>query len=145
MLNLEPFDTIKVRLQTQPEVYTSLTQAVTRTIKDEGLQGFYKGTVAPLVGISACVSIQFGTLAVVKSMMVFDNESRGKRGGEAGLSVGQLAVAGACAGVANSVLSGPLEHVRTRLQTSTQFNGMLHWLLNYGRVGVLESERVDDL
>ncbi|GES77717.1 mitochondrial carrier [Rhizophagus clarus] len=60
----QPFDTVKVRLQTQetkpgePPKYTSMLDCVRKTRK-EGLTAFYKGTTTPLVGVGACVSIQF--------------------------------------------------------------------------------------
>lgn len=46
-------------------------------------------------------------------MFVFDNVSHNK---PSTLSLGQLFLAGAASGTANSILSGPIEHIRTRLQ-----------------------------
>ena len=48
-----PFDTLKVRLQTQPTdkpVYNGLVDCFKKTIKWEGISGLYKGVQAPLVG-----------------------------------------------------------------------------------------------
>lgn len=66
-----------------------------------------------MIGIGACVSIQFAALEYAKRLFVFDNVSRGK---SKDLSNAQLFLAGSFSGVANSVLSGPIEHIRTRLQ-----------------------------
>jgi len=49
-----PFETLKVRLQTQPSppnhVYDGFVDCVKKTLKWEGPGGFYKGVGAPLVG-----------------------------------------------------------------------------------------------
>lgn len=48
-----PFDTLKVRLQTQPQdkpIYKGLSDCFWKTIKWEGPLGLYKGVQAPLVG-----------------------------------------------------------------------------------------------
>ena len=73
--------------------------------------------MSPLVGIGACVSIQFGALEYTKRTLSQMNLRSG-RGGPDGkeLSAGQLIFAGSVAGVANSVVSGPVEHIRIREQ-----------------------------
>ena len=48
-----PFDTLKVRLQTQPienPIYSGVVDCFKKTIKWEGPQGLYKGVQSPLVG-----------------------------------------------------------------------------------------------
>lgn len=74
-----------------------------------------QGTVSPLVGIGACVSIQFGALEYTKRTFAQMNIRAG-RGGVDGkeLSGAQLVTAGSIAGIANSVVSGPVEHIRIR-------------------------------
>ncbi|KAI7875030.1 mitochondrial carrier [Lichtheimia hyalospora FSU 10163] len=115
----QPFDTVKVRLQTQSmanPVYSGTMDCVRKTYQREGFAGFYKGTATPLVGIGACVSIQF---VVVESMKRhFSEKNRGDP-----LTNAQMYLAGAASGVANSVVSGPVEHIRTRLQVQTAGNG----------------------
>jgi solute carrier family 25 carnitine/acylcarnitine transporter 20/29 len=68
-----------------------------------------KGTLSPLVGIAFCVSIQFSVLEQNKRWFALRNEQRG-----AGpqLTPSQFFLAGGVAGVANSVVSGPVEHIR---------------------------------
>ncbi|RUP43685.1 mitochondrial carrier domain-containing protein [Jimgerdemannia flammicorona] len=129
VLTGQPFDTVKVRLQTQPlpapgqpPLYTGMADCVKKTLQKEGWTGFYKGTVTPLVGIGACVSIQF---------VVLEHMKRRFRAQNHGLPFTntQLYIAGAASGLANSVVSGPVEHIRTRLQvqtgsgTSAQYSG----------------------
>lgn len=67
------------------------------------------------MGIGVCVSIQFGVLESTKRFFANQNLLKGK-GGEGGrtLSGDQLFVAGVIAGLANGVVSGPVEHIRIR-------------------------------
>ncbi|KAE8331809.1 mitochondrial carrier domain-containing protein [Aspergillus sergii] len=60
-----------------------------------------KGTLMPLLGVGTCVSIQFDK----------------RPGHDPILSIPQYYLAGAGAGVATSMISGPVEHIRIRLQT----------------------------
>lgn len=110
----QPFDIVKVRLQTTTAYPTALA-AATSIYKTEGPLAFYKGTLTPLLGIGACVSIQFGAFHQARRWL----EHRNTTSGHAlpNLSYTQYYAAGAFAGVANSVISGPIEHVRIRLQT----------------------------
>ncbi|KAI8966904.1 mitochondrial carrier domain-containing protein [Mycotypha africana] len=112
----QPFDTVKVRLQTQSAtnpLYNGMLDCVKKTRAKEGIAGFYKGTMTPLVGIGACVSIQFVVLEAMKRHFASVNE-KGQL-----LSNSQLYLAGAASGFANSFVSGPVEHIRTRLQVQT--------------------------
>ncbi|KAJ3056795.1 Mitochondrial carrier protein ymc2 [Rhizophlyctis rosea] len=117
----QPFDTVKVRLQTQsaenPQ-YSGLSDCVKKTIKNEGFAGFYKGTLTPLIGVGACVSIQFAALEYVKRLFASRNRANGHADPNY-LSHGQLFLAGASSGIANSVVSGPVEGIRSRLQVQS--------------------------
>ncbi|KAK9727569.1 Mitochondrial carrier protein ymc2 [Basidiobolus ranarum] len=122
----QPFDTVKVRLQTQPTpapgvapLYTGTIDCVKKTIAQEGFAGFYKGTTTPLVGVGACVSIQFLVLQAMKRVYTNINLRSGKGADSNMLTLSQLYTAGAAAGVANSIIAGPVEHIRTRLQVQT--------------------------
>ena len=59
--------------------------------------------------------MQFGAFHEARRRLEDLNSQRGHK--DPGLSYGQYWLAGAFAGVTNSVLSGPIEHVRIRLQT----------------------------
>ncbi|TKY86534.1 hypothetical protein EX895_004683 [Sporisorium graminicola] len=111
----QPLDILKVRLQTSPPgTYTGMVDCATRIVRNEGPLAFYKGTLTPLLGVGACVSIQFGVVEALKRHFSASNVASG-RSGE--LSYSQFYLAGGIAGVANSVVAGPVEHVRIRLQT----------------------------
>ena len=111
----QPLDILKVRLQTSPPgTYTGMVDCATRIVRNEGPLAFYKGTLTPLLGVGACVSIQFGVVEALKRRFTATNLSAGSK---ADLSYGQFYLAGGLAGLANSFVAGPIEHVRIRLQT----------------------------
>ncbi|KAJ7646692.1 mitochondrial carrier domain-containing protein, partial [Roridomyces roridus] len=117
----QPFDIVKVRMQTAPQgTYSGMMHCATGILKNEGPLAFYKGTLTPLLGIGVCVSIQFGALENVKRYFAAQNRAQ-SIGGENGatLTGGQLFTAGVVAGVANGFVSGPVEHIRIRLQTQS--------------------------
>jgi solute carrier family 25 carnitine/acylcarnitine transporter 20/29 len=109
----QPFDIVKVRLQTTSQ-YTGALDAATKIYQNEGALAFYKGTLTPLIGIGACVSVQFGGFHYARRQFEARNKARG---GDGTLSYSQYYAAGAFAGIANTVLSSPIEHIRIRLQT----------------------------
>ncbi|KAE8230348.1 hypothetical protein CF326_g4652 [Tilletia indica] len=121
----QPFDIVKVRLQTAPPgTYAGMGDLVKKIIANEGPFAFYKGTLTPLMGVGLCVSIQFGVVGYLKREFTKSNERRASKsilsgGGSAipSLSLGQLYMSGAAAGLANAFVAGPIEHIRIRLQT----------------------------
>ncbi|KAI8887858.1 mitochondrial carrier, partial [Backusella circina FSU 941] len=52
-----PFDSIKTRLQTQH--YDSINACIKQTYKEEGIRGFFRGVVPPLITVSIIKSISF--------------------------------------------------------------------------------------
>ncbi|KAF7782233.1 hypothetical protein Agabi119p4_1609 [Agaricus bisporus var. burnettii] len=120
----QPFDIVKVRMQTSSKgTYSGMLHCAGGIFKNEGPLAFYKGTLTPLLGIGVCVSIQFGALEYTKRFFAAQNVARGV-GGEGGktLTGSQLFISGVSAGLANSVVSGPVEHIRIRLQTQSNTN-----------------------
>lgn len=109
----QPFDTVKVRLQSAPEgTYSGAGDVIKKLITNEGLGGFYKGTLTPLIGVGACVSVQFSVNEYMKRY--YDETLQGKP-----MSLLQFFNCGAVAGFANGFLASPIEHIRIRLQTQT--------------------------
>ncbi|RDA91295.1 hypothetical protein CP533_6338 [Ophiocordyceps camponoti-saundersi (nom. inval.)] len=108
----QPFDIIKVRLQTTNR-YKGAFEAATSIYKSEGPLAFYKGTLTPLIGIGACVSLQFGAFHFARRW--FEARSHNKDAHKLNLS--HVFLSGAFAGVINASLSSPIEHIRIRLQS----------------------------
>ncbi|KAI0318882.1 mitochondrial carrier [Amylostereum chailletii] len=120
----QPFDIVKVRMQTAPKgTYNGMLHCAGGLLKNEGPLAFYKGTLTPLLGIGVCVSIQFGVLEYIKRFFAAQNVNRGLGGPDGALlSSGQLFTAGVAAGLGNGFVSGPVEHIRIRLQTQSDKN-----------------------
>jgi solute carrier family 25 (mitochondrial carnitine/acylcarnitine transporter), member 20/29 len=95
-----------------------MVDCATRIFKNDGPMAFYRGTTTPLLGVGLCVSIQFGVVEHLKRTFAERNARNGiiaPKGGSS-LTTGQLYASGVIAGVANSFVAGPVEHVRIRLQ-----------------------------
>ncbi|KAL7910888.1 mitochondrial carrier domain-containing protein [Trichoderma velutinum] len=118
----QPFDIVKVRLQTSNQ-YAGALEAAASIYKNEGALAFYKGTLTPLIGIGACVSVQFGAFHAARRWLEARNTAQGRA---SELGYGQYFLAGAFAGVANAPLSGPIEHIRIRLQSQPHGEGRLY-------------------
>lgn len=117
----QPFDTVKVRLQTArpgESLYNGPIDAVQKIWNQEGLRGFYKGTLIPMLGVGFCVSVQFAAQTQARQLFMEHNR-KNRPDGDARLNIAQIGVCGAVAGLANAPLSAPIEHIRIRLQVQT--------------------------
>lgn len=109
----QPFDLVKIRLQTSPSGATT-TSIVKQVIQKEGPLAFYKGTLAPLFGVGACVSLQFYGFLESKRQLL-------KYSGKLELLLWpQTYLAGAAAGLVNSPVTAPVEQLRILSQASTK-------------------------
>lgn len=114
----QPFDIIKVRIQAQSPInpmYKNSLDCAKKIYKNEGFWTFYRGTLSPLVGIGACVSIQFGVNEACKRILKKHQRDKGKPDPNQ-LTLLQLASCGAFAGICNAVVSIPVEHIRIKMQ-----------------------------
>ncbi|KAI9785871.1 MAG: hypothetical protein M1816_008198 [Peltula sp. TS41687] len=96
-------DIVKVRLQTTQQ-YRNALDCAAKILKDEGPLAFYK------------VSVQFGAFHAARRRFEAYN-ARTNHGNNPNLSYGQYYASGALAGISNTFLSSPIEHIRIRLQT----------------------------
>ena len=118
-----------MRIQTAPHgTYNGVLDCVSKIVTHEGPFAFYKGTMMPLMGVGACVSVQFAVVQDIKRRFSHANEARF---GSPHLSDMQLYTAGAAAGLANSVIAAPVEHIRIRMQTqrNAEFKGPVDCLM----------------
>jgi len=108
-----PFDTIKVKLQSQPvpppgqlPKYSGAFDAVKQTIASEGPRGLYKGMGVPLATVAAFNAVLFSVRGQMETLV------RSNPG--VPLTVNQQFVCGAGAGVAVSILACPTELIKCR-------------------------------
>ena len=110
----QPFDIVKVRLQTQKPgeaIYSGASDCLAKIVKNEGGPlALWKGSLPPLIGIGAASSIQFGVNENTKAIMQDLTNTKD-------LSMVSLAVCGSIAGMVNYFISTPAEHIRIRMQS----------------------------
>eukprot|EP00058_Branchiostoma_floridae_P020005 XP_002605495.1 hypothetical protein BRAFLDRAFT_92916 [Branchiostoma floridae] len=101
-----PFDTIKVRLQTQSTrkpLYRGTLHCFTEIVRKETAFGLFKGMTSPLVGLTFINAITFGVHGNVHRTL-----------GEGRLL--NTFLAGAAAGAVSSIVCSPMELAKTRMQ-----------------------------
>ncbi|KAF8005331.1 hypothetical protein HF325_000788 [Metschnikowia pulcherrima] len=109
----QPADLVKIRLQTSTSASSS-GEIIKQVLTKEGPLAFYKGTLAPLFGVGACVSLQFYGFHETKRQLL-------KSSGENQLLLWpQTYIAGAMAGAVNTPVTAPVEQLRILSQSSTK-------------------------
>ncbi|KAM5214066.1 mitochondrial ornithine transporter 2 [Hipposideros larvatus] len=113
VLTGQPFDTVKVKMQTFPGLYKGVTDCCLKTYSQVGLRGFYKGTGPALMAYVAENSVLFMCYGFcqqfVRQVVGLDKQAR--------LSDLQTAAAGSLASTFAALALCPTELVKCRLQT----------------------------
>ncbi|XP_003782159.1 mitochondrial ornithine transporter 2 [Otolemur garnettii] len=109
----QPFDTMKVKMQTFPYLYKGLINCFLKTYKQVGIRGFYKGTGPALTAYVSENSVLFMCYGFcqqfVREVVGLDKQAQ--------LSDLQKAVAGSLASSFAALALCPTELVKCRLQT----------------------------
>jgi len=110
-----PFDTIKVRMQTEGYLgrFSGPWDCVRQTVSKEGLRGLYKGMTPPLAGWYLIDSTMWTAREYTLHVME-------QRQGHP-ISIPQHYIAGSIAGLASVLIVTPVEQIKARLQI--QYNG----------------------
>ncbi|OQO06311.1 hypothetical protein B0A48_08900 [Cryoendolithus antarcticus] len=114
-----PFDTVKVRLQSQPDHlplrYTGPLDCFRQGIKQDGVRGLYRGVSAPLLGAgaeTACLFFSYRTAQNILKATILPPEMKDMDQ----LPLGPLVAAGAMSGATTSLILTPIELVKCRMQ-----------------------------
>lgn len=102
-----PFDTIKVKIQTQnftKTQYKGAFDCFTKVVKNESVSALYKGMSSPMAGVAAVNAIVFGVYGNIQRRLPDPN------------SLTSHFVAGMTAGLLQSFICSPMEMVKTRMQ-----------------------------
>lgn len=103
-----PFDTTKTRLQVAPQgFYNSTFDCVQKTLKSQGIRGFYSGMSSPLVGQMIFRSVSFGTFHNLVSLSSQSVENA---------VWWKLMLSGALTGFVISFVETPIDLIKTKLQ-----------------------------
>lgn len=116
-----PLDTIRIRMQTQGNLYSSSMQCFREIISKEKVKGLFKGITYPLLGQAAINATVFGVQSFVYRRL--KNES-----GQP-LNVWNSLVAGACAGAVQTIVVCPVELVKIRMQNQSIGTQHVSWAM----------------
>jgi solute carrier family 25 carnitine/acylcarnitine transporter 20/29 len=114
----QPFDLIKVRLQTSNE-YKSAVDCARRIIAKDGFLGLYRGMAAPLTGVTPIFATCFWGYDVGKQL------SRWAYGQSADdkLSLNQIMFAGGFSAIPATAIMAPGERIKVVVQTNSSLKG----------------------
>jgi len=109
-----PFDTLKVRLQTQPldkPIYNGMIDCARKTVQWEGLGGLYKGVASPLVGQMFFRASLFSAFGFAKRGIA---ESKGVEVTK--LEMSDFYKAGAITGFVAAFTESPIDFFKSQIQ-----------------------------
>ncbi|KAI9229987.1 MAG: mitochondrial carrier domain-containing protein [Piptocephalis tieghemiana] len=112
-----PFDTIKVRLQTQGlglagKEFEGPVECFLRTVRQEGATGLFRGIGSPLLGVGICNATLFSANENFRRLLQWGDPQKT-------LSIAEMTVAGGLSGIVIALVICPIELVKVRLQVQT--------------------------
>ncbi|MCJ1474342.1 hypothetical protein MMC13_003000 [Lambiella insularis] len=112
-----PFDTVKVRLQSQPDTiplrYSGPLDCFRHSFRIEGIAGLYRGVSAPLFGAAIETSSLFFSYRLAQNALratIYSSQQ------DATLPLSALVACGAASGAFTSLLLTPIELVKCQMQ-----------------------------
>ncbi|KAF2742623.1 mitochondrial carrier [Sporormia fimetaria CBS 119925] len=116
-----PFDTVKVRLQSQPDHlplrYTGPLDCIKQSLRQDGFLGIYRGISAPLVGAAVENACLFFSYRVTQDLLRASNLYPSlKTAPDADLPYSALLLSGGVAGALTSLFLTPIELVKCKMQ-----------------------------
>ncbi|KRY00553.1 Mitochondrial ornithine transporter 1, partial [Trichinella pseudospiralis] len=117
----QPLDTVKVKMQSYPNLYRSSVGCLLKTFQQDQLRGLYAGTVPALVANVAENSVLFAAYGACQKAVaaLVDKSERGQ------LNPLENACAGSLAAVFASLVLCPTELVKCRLQAMRETSGLV--------------------
>lgn len=110
----QPLDTVKVKMQTYPQLYPGTLTCIRKTLQNDGvLRGLYAGTAPAIVANVAENAVLFCAYGLCQKLV---QNIVGRRSIQE-LSVIENASAGACASIFSSLTLCPTELIKCRLQS----------------------------
>ncbi|KAJ5226617.1 uncharacterized protein N7469_006623 [Penicillium citrinum] len=117
-----PFDTVKVRLQSQPEHlplrYTGPLDCFRQSFRADGIKGLYRGISAPMTGAAVETSCLFFSYRIIQDALrvtVFPGVEH--------LPFTALLLSGAASGSITSLALTPIELIKCRMQVPSETFG----------------------
>jgi solute carrier family 25 carnitine/acylcarnitine transporter 20/29 len=116
-----PLDTIKTKMQVLHEYKShSMFSSIKNLFLKEGIKGFYKGVVPPLIGGSIFRAVQFGVFEAFYTKWEDNKSMRYKIPYTMGLEL-RILCAGIASGTARSMIECPFEYSKVQGQTNQKW------------------------
>lgn len=109
VLTGHPFDLVKVRLQTG--VYKTTAECLKGTVAKDGLFGFYRGVMPPLLGVTPMFAVSFWGYDLGKKIV---GNVRLKKVED--FTIGEISTAGFISAVPTTLVAAPFERVKVMMQ-----------------------------
>ncbi|GAX76347.1 hypothetical protein CEUSTIGMA_g3793.t1 [Chlamydomonas eustigma] len=109
-----PFDTLKIRLQSQPmdkPIYSGVVDCARKTVQWEGLGGLYKGVTSPLAGQMFFRASLFGAFGQSKRWLGTNSDGSARP-----LKPLDFYKAGAMTGFVAAFTEGPIDFYKSQIQ-----------------------------
>ncbi|GAB5578082.1 solute carrier family 25 member 47 [Prionailurus iriomotensis] len=111
-----PFDTVKVRLQTQT-TYRGIIDCMVKTYRHESLLGFFKGMSFPIASIAMVNSVLFGVYS--NTLLALTATSHQERRAQPPSYI-HVFIAGCTGGFVQVYCLAPFDLIKVRLQNQTE-------------------------
>jgi hypothetical protein len=120
-----PLDTVKVKMQTQPQTYPSFRGCIKQIVKHDGLLGLFKGLPPPFFTIALNQAVRFTTFqTAIRAITDLPIDEASKV---------HLFMAGSIAGMATVPVSTPTDLLKIRLQLKKNSDGGLREMVLTGK------------
>ncbi|OBA21729.1 mitochondrial carrier [Metschnikowia bicuspidata var. bicuspidata NRRL YB-4993] len=107
-----PFDLVKVRLQTG--VYKTTSECLKGTLAKDGLLGFYRGVMPPLLGVTPMFAVSFWGYDMGKKLVSGYSGTKVED-----FTVGQISTAGFISAIPTTAVAAPFERVKVMMQVQS--------------------------
>lgn len=132
VLTGHPFDLVKVRLQTG--VYQSAIPGIKLTLVKEGLPGFYRGVVPPLLGVTPMFAVSFWGYDVGKRIV-----SSASGISSSDFTISQISTAGFLSAIPTTLVAAPFERVKVMMQIQKEKSSMGSVIAEMYKTGGIKS------
>ncbi|KAI7861827.1 mitochondrial carrier domain-containing protein [Spinellus fusiger] len=115
----QPFDLVKVRLQTTEGVYKNTFDCFRKIVAKDGLTGLYRGMATPLASVTPIFAVSFFSYDLGKKIMFSLKTDDSKT-----LTLAEITAAGAFSAVPTTLFMAPSERVKVLMQVQGQGQGV---------------------
>lgn len=112
----QPLDTIKVRMQTNPSIYTGLIQTARKTVTEESVVALWKGAVPTAMGMVLENAVAFGVNEALKRAFPDPQKSHNNNNSDKRPDLLRPFLMGAITGCCSALVLLPSEVVKAKTQ-----------------------------